>query len=285
MKISLNKKLMMAAIVSMFFAALIGNKSFAVPEFKLTADDGASWDRFGSSVSISGDRVVVGAFGDNSGSGSAYVFSYNGSTWTQEAKLTASDAAAGDYFGYAVSISGDRVVVGAYGDDIGSGSAYVFSYDGSTWTQETKLTASDAAGMDYFGWSVSISGDRVVVGAFADDPAGSAYVFSYDGNGWTQEAKLTASDAADGDDFGQSVSISGYTVVVGVSAADTGSGSAYVFRYDGSDWAEETKLTASDAAAYDHFGYAVSISGDRVVAAALGDDDGGADTGAAYVFR
>lgn len=176
----------------------------------------------------------------------------------EDAKLTASDAAEDDQFGNSVSISGDVAVVGAPGnDDAGffSGSAYVYRFDGSTWVEEQKLSASDAADGDRFGSAVSISGDVVLVGAFFSDDAGigagSAYIFRFDGNTWVEEQKLTASDAAEGDSFGISVSVSGNVAVIGAERDDDGgslAGSAYVYRFDGSTWVEEQKLTASDAA-------------------------------------
>ena len=148
---------------------------------KLTADDGAASDEFGISVSIDGDTVVVGAHADDdkgSHSGSAYVFTRDtagdlASGWTQVAKLTADDGAAYDEFGYSVSIDGDTVVIGANKDrdkGINSGSAYVFTRAtasdlASGWTQVAKLTADDGAADDYFGSSVSIDGDTVVIGA------------------------------------------------------------------------------------------------------------------------
>ncbi len=141
---------------------------------KLLPDDGAAGDVFGESVSISGDVAVVGArLDDDNGnaSGSAYVFRWNGSAWVQQAKLTASDGAAGDFFGFSVSISGDVAVIGAFFDDdngINSGSAYVFQKPVGGWvdmTQTAKLTASDGAANDIFGHSVSISGEVAVVGA------------------------------------------------------------------------------------------------------------------------
>jgi hypothetical protein len=295
MKVSLRKKLLMVAILSMVLTALIGKKAFAISEFKLTASDAAAGDRYGSSVSISGNRVVVGAHGDDdagSESGSAYVFRYEGGGWVEEAKLTASDAAAGDGFGYAVSISGNGVVVGAHGnDDAGSysGSAYVFRYEGGVWVEEAKLTASDASINNCFGRSVSISGDKVAVGADGDNSwSGSAYVFRYEGGVWVEEAKLTASDAGEWDFFGWSVSINGDEVVAGAHDDDDAgseSGSAYVFRYEGGVWVEEAKLTASDATAGDGFGWSVSINGDRVVVGACFDDDAGSGAGSAYVFR
>jgi len=273
---------------------------------KLTASDPAADDRFGSSVSISGDAVVIGAGRDDdagSESGSAYIFYRDeGGTdnWGQVAKLTASDAATGDYFGSSVSISGDTVVIGAYLDD-GGGSAYIFQRDqggADNWGQVAKLTAWDAAPGDDFGLSVSISGDTVVAGAYQDDDAGersgSAYVFQrdeVDPNNWDQVAKLTALDAAAYDKFGYSVSISGDTVVVGAhndTHAVNGAGSAYVFgrNQGGADnWGQVAKLTASDAAYSDDFGCAVSISGDTVVAGAYGDGYGESMSGSAYVFQ
>ncbi len=213
-----------------------------IQQAKLTASDGAFVDLFGSSVAINVDTIVVGAKNDDdagSNSGSAYVFTRSGTMWSQQVKLTAGDAAAGDNFGISVAVSGDTAVIGAFLDDDASsqsGSAYVFSRSGSTWTQQSKLTAADAALADQFGISVSVSGDTAVVGAYSDDDAGfqsgSAYVFSRSGSTWTQQAKLTAADAATGDRFGISVSVSGDTAVVGANQDDdagANSGSAYVF--------------------------------------------------------
>jgi len=264
-------------------------------ETKLTASDAASGDIFGVSVSVSGDRIVVGALGDDrlvigSNSGSAYVYDFNGVSW-DETKLTASDAANFDSFGASVSVSGDRIVVGAPNDDDGgslSGSAYVYDLDGVNWV-ETKLLASDGATGDFFGISVSVSGDRIVVGARSDDDAGSssgsAYVYDFNGVSW-DETKLTASDGAAFDNFGFSISVSGDRIVVGAHRDDdagSDSGSAYVYDLDGVNWVE-TKLTASDAASGDIFGVSVSVSGDRIVVGAQGDDDLGTDSGSAYVY-
>ena len=172
-------------------------------EVKLTASDAAEGDQFGRRVSVSGDLAIVGARRDDDAggeSGSAYIFRRTGTNWSEEAKLTASDPAAGDFFGFSVSISGDLAIVGApFDDDAGnqSGSAYVFRRTGTSWSQEAKLTATEAAADDQFGVSVSISGDLAVVGAFGDDDAGStsgaAYIFRRTGTSWAEEAKLTAS--------------------------------------------------------------------------------------------
>ena len=154
---------------------------------KLLASDGAAHDEFGCSVSISGDTAVVGAV-YGSDSGSAYVFENSGSGWIQTAKLLATDGAGYDTFGYSVSISGDRAVIGSfYDDDKGhdSGSAYIFEKTGSGWAQTAKLLATDGAATESFGFSVSLSGDRAVVGAVLDDDngfhSGSAYIFETSG--------------------------------------------------------------------------------------------------------
>ena len=160
-------------------------------------------------------------------------------------------------------------------------------------SEAAKLLASDGAEGDHFGdFSVAVAGDTAVIGAWGDDDdgidSGSAYVFRYNGTAWVEEAKLTASDAAEGDHFGGSVTVSGDTVVVGAYADDDNgsrSGSAYVFRYSGTAWVEEAKLTASDGAADDFFGFPVAVSGDTVVVGAGGDDDNGIDSGAAYVYN
>ncbi|UCB43342.1 MAG: hypothetical protein JSV77_01460 [Dehalococcoidales bacterium] len=271
--------------------------AFITETEKLTASDGVSYDDFGYSVAISGDTTVVGAPYDDSASGSAYVFVSSASGWSQEAKLTASDRTNSDYFGYSVAISGDTIVVGAYGDDSRTGSAYVFEKPITGWadmTETEKLTATDGAPYDYFGFSVAISGDTTVVGAHGDDDdgssSGSAYIFVSSASGWSQQAKLTASDGASYDGFGYSVSISGDTAVIGAIYDDdkgSSSGSAYVFEKPATGWTDMTeteKLAASDGASYDFFGYYVSISGDTAVVGAPDDDDNGDNSGSAYVF-
>ena len=265
---------------------------------KLTAGPAAtSLDEFGVSVSISGNYAIVGVYfddDDGTNSGSAYIYVRDGQSWTVQAKLTASDAAGGENFGNSVSISGDYAIIGArWDDDAGtkSGSAYLFAWDGQNWTEQAKLTASDAAEGDQFGNSVSISGDYAIVGAYEDDDdgtnSGSAYLFVRDGQSWTEQAKLTASDATTSDLFGWSVSISGdYAIVGAIWDDDAGgtAGSAYLFVRDGQSWTEQAELTASDAAAFDQFGYSVSISGEYAIIGARFDDDGGSNSGSAYLY-
>jgi FG-GAP repeat len=276
---------------------------------KLTASDGAAADNLGISVAVSGDTVVVGAWLDDGGKGSAYVFVKPGGGWasgTETAKLTASDRASSDWFGSSVAVSGDTVVVGAPEDDVGAngnqGSAYVFVKPGGGWAsgaETAKLTASDGAGSDELGWSVAVSGDTAVAGAIYDDVGangdqGSAYVFVKPGGGWasgTETAKLTASDGA-AEDRLFSVAASGDTVVAGAYLDDVGAngnqGSAYVFVKPGGGWAtgaETAKLTSSDGSVSDFFGFSVAVSGDTVVAGAYRDNVGATvDQGSAYVF-
>ena len=268
----------------------------------LTASDGAAYDYFGYSVAISGDTAIVGACLDNVGAnmdqGSAYVFVRNGTTWSQQVRLTASNGAAYDYFGYSVAISGDTAIVGACLDDVGTnmdkGSAYIFVRTGTTWSQQAQLTVSDGTAGDEFGISVAISEDTAIIGAPDDDVGangyqGSAYVFVRTGTTWSQQAQLTASDGAAGDEFGYSVAISGDTAIVGACLDDVGTnmdkGSAYVFVRTGTIWSQQAQLTASDGAAGDEFGYSVAISGDTAIIGAP-DDDVGANgyQGSAYVF-
>ena len=296
------RTLIVAAIVSLCFTGTGLGQTVAdfFPEQKIIASDGATYDDFGYSVAISGDTALVGARYDDddaSGSGSAYLYQRQADgSWSETAKLTASDAAAGDYFGYSVSISGDTALVGAlYDDDNGSnsGSAYIYQRqaDGS-WSETAKLTASDGAQSDYFGSSVAISGDTALVGALYDDDngyeSGSAYLYQRQADGsWSETSKLTASDAAAGDYFG-SVAISGDTALVGAYYDDddaSGSGSAYLYQRqaDGS-WSETSKLTASDGAAGDNFG-SVAISGDTALVGALYDDDNGSNSGSAYIYQ
>ncbi|HKQ48756.1 MAG TPA: thrombospondin type 3 repeat-containing protein [Phycisphaerae bacterium] len=269
---------------------------------KLTASDAAAGDQLGRAIAIDGETAIGGAPGEDNGGGSdagaAYVFIRSGTTWSQQAKLTAADAAAAELFGSSVAISGGTVLVGDENDDTiagtDAGSAYVFTRSGTLWTQQQKLTASDAAASDFFGIAVSLSGNTAIVGANFDDhaagsDAGSAYIFSRSGETWTQQQKLTVSDAAGNDRFGISVTLSADTAVIGANRDDhaggTDAGSAYVFTRTGGLWTERRKLTADDAAASDFFGISAALSGDTVVVGAWFDDHaGGTDAGSAYIF-
>ena len=207
---------------------------------KILADDGATLDCFGASVSVDGDTALIGAYWDDDNgvdSGSVYVFTRTGSTWTQQTKLLASDGAAGDAFGYTVSLDGDTALIAASLDDDNgesSGSAYVFTRTGTTWTEQAKLLPLDGVAGDNLCW-VSLNGDTALLGVPGDDDngehTGSAYVFTRTETTWTQEAKLLAADGAAQDWFGYGVSIDGDTALIGSELDDdsgTDSGSAYI---------------------------------------------------------
>ena len=261
---------------------------------KISADDAASDDKFGGAVSISGDYAIVGAcFDDDNGSnsGAAYIFYWNGSNWSQQAKLLADDGAAWDVFGYSVAISGDYVVVGAYQDhDDGnySGSAYVFLRTGTSWSQQAKLTAADAAADDRLGRSVAIDGDYIIVGAEESGDYGAAFIFLRDGTSWSQQAKLVSTDTETVTMFGFDVDISGSRAAIGVyKDTENGfqSGAAYVFLRSGSAWAQEARILADDEIANDLFGFAISISGTSLVVGSHQDDDNGSRSGSIYSFQ
>ena len=279
----------------------VANVEELTEDVKLTASDAAAGDGFGGSVGISGDTVIVGASTDDDDgnfSGSAYVFRRDAGgagAWGEVTKLTAADADATDQFGVAVAISGDTAIVGAFREgDSWTGAAYLFRRDAggtNAWGQVAKLVAFDPAPGDELGAAVAIDGDVAVVGASQKSDAGSfsgsAYVFERDAGGseaWGQTAKLTASDADGGDQFGNAVSVSGDLIIIGAFGnTDDGqvSGSAYIFERDsGGVWLEVAKLTASDADQFDRFGAAVAISGDTAVVGADQNDDG-----AVYVYR
>ncbi len=315
-------------------------------------------DQFGFSVAVSGDTLVVGAWteasnasgvngdqNDNSayGAGAAYVFVRNGTNWSQQAYLKASNTEAGDNFGISVSVAGDTVVVGAWAEDSNatgvngdqgdnsaqnSGAAYVFVRIGTNWSEQAYLKASNTDPTDGFGRSVAVSGDTVVVGAPYEDSnsigvngsgsdpstfydSGAAYVFVRNGTNWSQQAYLKASNTGAGDYFGGSVAASGDTVAVGATfeaSNGTGvngdqnndnapeSGAVYVFVRSGTNWSQHVYLKASNTQTGDDFGR-VAVSGDTVVVGAFGEDSNatgvngsGSDpannfnSGAAYVF-
>jgi len=273
---------------------------------KLLSADGEAYDNFGISLSLSGDRALVGASNDDDkgfSSGSAYLFHYDSAsgTWIEEAKLLASDGAGEHFFGCSVALSGDRALIGAYGDDDHgwrSGSVYVFGYDDAhdIWREEAKLTASDGTLGDHFGRSISLFGERVLIGADYDNDngnnSGSAYVFHYDSLSglWIEEAKLLPSDGTSTDFFGCSVSLSGTRALIGAWQQEHHGhcpGAAYLFGYDSvsGTWLEEAKLLDPSGEHHDYFGYSVALDGEVALIGARRDDDYGNSSGSAYLFR
>jgi hypothetical protein len=264
------------------------NGSNWVEEQKLLPGDGASSNYFGCSVAVNGDVALIGAYASDA----AYVFRWNGNNWVEEQKLVPSDSDLYCRFGHSVAVSGDWALVGVYegeGNGNDSGSAYMFRWNGSSWVEEQKLIPSDGAPYCRFGYSVVISGDLALIGAYNDKAngyaSGSAYIFRWNGSSWAEEQKLLASDGASYNYFGYSVAARGDLALVGAYNGSR-SGSAYMFRWNGSSWIEEQKLLASDGAEEDHFGSAVAINGDMALIGAYGDDDDNViESGSSYMFH
>lgn len=281
---------------------------------KLTDTDGAAFDQFGASVSISGNTVVIGSPRDQAGAnqlqGSACIFERNlggADGWGRTVKLTATDGAADDHFGLSVAIDGDVVLVSApldrVGNNIEQGSVYIFERNAGgsgKWGEVKKLVASDGAAFDQFGHSVAISGNTIIVGVPLDRVGenifqGSVYIFERDAGGennWGEVKQLLASEGAAGDRFGNSVAISQDTIVVGAPFGGVGinsfPGSAYIFERNtrGEVWGEVKQLTASDGQESDFFGHSVAISGKTVIVGApfhaIGSNK---RQGSAYIFE
>ncbi|HUS37565.1 MAG TPA: FG-GAP repeat protein [Verrucomicrobiae bacterium] len=323
----------MVALAAMSFTsapALAATPLDIAQQAYLKASNTDRADQFAHAVAISGNTVVVGAQYEDSNStgvngsqannsaidsGAAYVFVRDGTNWTQQAYLKASNTGAGDRFGYSVAVSDDTIVIGAVKEDsnstgvngsqannsaIDSGAAYVFVRDGTNWTQQAYLKASNTGPGDLFADTLAISGDTIVVGAFqegsnatgvngnqANDNAlgsGAAYVFVREGTNWAQQAYLKASNTQAGDGFFK-VGVSGDTIVVGAvfeasnaagvngnelnnSAAK--SGAAYVFVREGTNWSQQAYLKASNTGTGDWF-FNVAISGDTILVGAMNE--------------
>ncbi len=321
---------------------------------KASNTENTGFDSFANSVAISGDTIVIGASGedslngnqaDNSASsaGAAYVFVRNGDVWTQQAYLKASNTNAFDQFGSSVAISGNTIVISAFGEDSNAtgvngnqfdnsassaGAAYVFFRgSGGAWAQQAYLKASNTDAGDGFGGSVAISGDTIVITATGEDSAatgvdgnqsdnsvqdsGAAYVFVRSNGVWTQQAYLKASNTDLSDLFGASVAVSGGTIAIGAVQEDSNatgvngddsddsvrdSGAAYVFVRSSSLWTQQAYLKASNTDAIDLFGVSVAVSGDTIAIGAYLEDSNSTgvnsddsdnsiqDSGAAYVF-
>ena len=195
---------------------------------QLLSSDLSEFDRFGASVALDGDTMVIGAPGESGqflAEGAAYVFTRSGTAWVEQAKLKAAFPQDTDVFGVSVAVDGDTVVVGSLRDTVdvgGQGSAYVFTRTGSSWTQQAVLVASDPSVSALFGVSVAVDGGTAVVGALRGNHPGAAYVFTRDGSVWTEQARLAAPGAVDADGFGVAVDLELDRVVAGAWMADVG---------------------------------------------------------------
>ena len=262
-----------------------------IQQAELRARDARGGDSFGGSVALnsSGTIALVGAQGKNYATGAVYVFTRSGSRWTQRAELTARGGA--DAFGQAVALnaSGSTALIGAFGASTGSmtGASFVFTGSGSAWTQQAELTAGDAAPGDLFGSvALSASGTTALIGAPGKDGAtGAVYVFTRSGSSWTQQAEITARDAASNDGFGIAVALttSGGTALIGADGNRGGRGTAYVFTRSGSKWTQRAEIAARNGADGDFFGSAVVLSAFGKTAL-VGAMNANRSTGAAYVF-
>ena len=273
---------------------------------KLTASDSANGDKFGGGVAIDGDTLIVGAENARNGSpytGAAYIFVKTGGVWAQQAKLLASDGITLDAFGNAVAIDGDTVVIGAvHAQKTGDtgitnppGAAYVFTRNGTVWTEQARLNASDNNYGDKFGHAVAIDADTVVVGArtknTAAADAGSAYIFIRLGTAWSQQQKLVASDATAYTCFGQAVAISGDMALISndsfcsIGRGNSVTASTYAFSRNGTTWSEDQILKASSGASYDYFGSSISLQNNIALIGSQGSNDAnGSLAGSAFIF-
>lgn len=320
----------------------------------LKASNPGPADAFGTSVSIDGDTAVIGAPNEDSdlsgvnqgpnnnlsdNTGAAYVFERSGSTWTQEAYLKASNPSVRDSFGYSVSASGDTVAVGAWLEDSaspgvngnqnngnaqGSGAAYVFVRSGSTWSQEAYVKASNPGAGDNFGYSLSLDGETLAVGAYSEDSdaqgvngdsmnddgsdSGAVFVYLRSGSTWTQEAYLKSLNSDAGDLFGVSVQLSGDRLAVTASREDGSAGifpnnlaeeagAAYVLTRTESTWSQAAYIKASNTSDYLMLGTAIALSGDVLAVSSHSENSGSSGingdqqgrptingSGAAYAF-
>jgi len=268
------------------------------PIQKLSPIDGDEYDYFGCSVAIERNYAIIGAYGDDdhgNNSGSAYVFTKDNDFWYELTKLKAQDSQASDYFGCSVDISGKYIIVGAYGaQDNGShsGAAYIFVREDNGVYQQQKLIVGDAQPFDYFGYSVSISGNYAIIGAYGKtyhgEKSGAAYIFKRMGRRWRQLIKLVPSDGAMNDYFGRSVSISGeYAIVGAIGKDDSGkdAGAVYIFKRSGYYWFRYAKIIPSSIRKNYCFGTSVNLSDGYAIIGAQGDEMNGMRTGAAYVYQ
>lgn len=245
---------------------------------KLDTSNGAALE----TVSLSGDTVAA------TGGGDIHVFRRHGAMWRPDAILSASTGE--DLTGVAIS---GKTIVG-----VGGGLLHFFERDARSWTAHPPLETSDGIPLaaSVFSHNVAIHGQTVVVGAPGDTvgglvAAGSAYVFSFDGSRWVEEAKLTAADPAEYVLFGRSVDVVDDQIVVGSAGffADADD-SAYVFGNSGYEWMQEAKLVRSDSPGdhsfeLDYFGWSVSIADTAIAVSAMWDDQLGVDTGSVYIFE
>lgn len=265
----------------------------------VTASDREADDRFGSSVSIDGNNLVVSApFDDDiaNSSGAIYIFNYDGTNWNEVVKITDPALQANDEFGHDVSIKGDWIAVGVPKDDDlnpNSGAVWLYEFDGTNWGYHSTLTSTFTEfGEELFGYSVSLSGTRIAIGSPLDDDAatdaGNAFIYDYDGTNWNFTEKITPSDGGNSFSYGFDLELDTDQLIVGAyggNPALLSAGGAYIYQFDGTNWNEQQIIFPSDATQDDWFGYKVGIDGQTAIMSAINDDDNGTSSGSVYIFR
>lgn len=266
---------------------------------KLHPDDSEAGDHFGTSIAMDGDTAIISARREDEDGPpfptAVYVFRRRGDQWTQETTLLSEEGRTDDNFGAPTAVDGDTAVVGAPWDDENgtkSGAAYVFRRKGGQWQQVAKLLADDGGADDRFGGSVDVESDTIIIGAAWDDDdgqySGSAYVFRREGGQWSQETKLLADDGDEEDQFGFSVEVSGNSAIVGApwdEEAGDNSGSVYIFRRQEGEWNQESKILAEERSIFFEFGNPVALDGDTAAGGVFGTDAENNESGAVYVYR
>lgn len=265
-------------------------------EATLQANDGAANDNFGAAVAISGDYIVVGATGDDDvplNSGSAYVFERSGTSWSQTQKLLASPITAQAFFGRAVAMENDLLVIGEPKSSNLPGAAYVYRRNASLFQLETKLVNWDGNYSDQFGGAIALQSGRIAVGAAAHPYLGSTpgtvYVFQYLGGSWIAETKILPIDFQVASGFGASIALGSEDMIVGAPGTNEGPisdcGAAYMFRKEGSNWFQTARILAPTIAPSDSFGSKVALYDTTTLIAKAADDEQGTDSGAVYSYR
>ncbi len=258
---------------------------------KLQANDKENYDEFGSAVNLNKGRLVVGAKGRQDhgrNSGAAYVFEFDGKSWSEVSKVLPSDGLEGDHFGYTVSQNNTSVLVGTFSEEDRQGRVYVYEQNNGNWEEVSKLSASDGSGQNLFGNHVAVFEDKLLIGAMGDQiQTGAAYVFVRENDAWVEHTKIISEPGigAAFELFGKVLSASGNRVLVGAEGFENSKGAAYVFEFNGQHWNLMQKLQASDGEAQDFFGNSVSLDGDRAVIGAIKNSVNGVRTGSAYVFE
>jgi hypothetical protein len=260
---------------------------------KLTPANSTGEDYLGYSVAIDGDTVIVGApdWSAANSPGQTFVFTRTGATWSEQQVLVPAVSIGVDQFGHSVALDGDTALIGAYGAGPYRGAAYVFTRTGGVWSEDAKFENADAENYDDYGWGVALDGDTAIVGAPRDDVdgtiSGAAFVFTYAGGLWSEQATLLPSDPVSDQWFGRRIALVGDTTIVGApfTGASGSPGAAYLFTRDAGVWTEQDKVMPADGTGDDLFGWDLGLEGDTVLFGAVNDNDNGIGSGSAYVFR